>query len=69
MQLIGHRSSASLWADPIDAKINTLESKGIVHQVSESRPSVPINLTCKFTRDQQTLDLRVYRLDFRITPS
>jgi len=48
-------------------KINTLESEGTVRQVSESRPSVPVNLTCKLTRNWQMLVSRVYRLDFQIT--
>jgi len=30
----------------VDAKINTLESEGTVRQVSEYKPSVPVNLTC-----------------------
>ena len=38
--------------DSVDAKINTLESDGTVRQVSESRPSVPVNLTCKLTRNR-----------------
>jgi hypothetical protein len=29
----------------VDVKINTLESEGTVRQVSESVPSVPVNLT------------------------
>ena len=57
-------------------KINTLESESIIHQVSEFKLSVPVNLTCKFTRNRKSLEftrnrkslnLRVYQLIFRIS--
>jgi len=51
----------------IDTKINILESEGTIRQVSESRPNVPVNLTCKLRRNWQMLVSRVYLLDFRIT--
>jgi len=37
----------SFWIQPasVDAKINTLESEGTVRQVSEYKPSMPVNLT------------------------
>ena len=41
-----------------DAKINTLESEDTVRQASECRPSVPVNLTCKLTRKQQTVKFK-----------
>ena len=37
------------WAhlyEVVDAKINTLESEGKCSPSTESRPSVPVNLTC-----------------------
>ena len=48
-------------------KINMLESESTVHQVSELKTSVPVNLTCKLTRNWKSLNLRVYRQIFRIS--
>ena len=50
----------SFWIQPasVDAKINTLESEGTVRQASEYRPSVPVNLTSKLIRKQQTVKFK-----------